>query len=74
MTINSEGVLNYFHFDKPGEAKGAIDLRSAHVSMVRFTYTGAKQQTASSAASSSTKLRPTPDLDDEFRIIMANQE
>jgi hypothetical protein len=31
VTINSDGILNYYHFDKPGEAKGSIDLASAHV-------------------------------------------
>jgi len=26
VTVTSDGILNYYHFDKPGEAKGKIDL------------------------------------------------
>ena len=36
VTIDSQGVMNYFHFDKPGLAKGQIDLTSNQVVCVRF--------------------------------------
>lgn len=26
VTINRDGILNYYHFDKPGVVKGKIDL------------------------------------------------
>ena len=38
VTISREGVLNYYHFDKPGVAKGSIDLASNQVQSVRFVY------------------------------------
>ena len=70
-SIDSEGILNYYHFDKPGDAKGMIDLKSAYVALIKFSYAGAKQQTGAKAEPSH---RPTPDVDDEFRITMANSE
>lgn len=70
-SIDSEGILNYYHFDKPGDAKGIIDLKSAYVALIKFSYAGAKHQTGAKASSSQ---RPTPDVDDEFRITMANSE
>lgn len=39
VTINSEGVLSYFHFENPREPKAKIDLSSQVVS-VRCKYTG----------------------------------
>ena len=73
-SIDSEGILNYYHFDKPGDAKGMIDLKSAYVALVKFSYAGAKSQQMGGKASSSQQSRPTPDVDDEFRITMANSE
>ena len=29
VTIDSKGILRYYHFDKPGIVKGSIDLTSS---------------------------------------------
>ena len=29
VTIDSKGILRYYHFDKPGIVKGTIDLTSS---------------------------------------------
>ncbi len=68
MTLSHDGILNYYHFDKLGEAKGNINLKSANVSLIRFTYANAKQATTVQGQ------RPVADVDDEFRITMANQD
>ena len=28
VTLTKDGILNYYHFDKPGVVKGTIDLKS----------------------------------------------
>ena len=37
VELTAGGLLNYFHFDKPGAVKGNIDLRAART--IRFSYT-----------------------------------
>ena len=70
VTINSAGVLNYFHFDKPGIVKGHIDLTSSQIQTVRFNYAGH----ASQAKKKSEQQRPAANIDDEFRIQMSNKD
>ena len=41
VTLSKTGVLNYYHFDKPGEVKGTVDLTSSQVQSIRFVYAGA---------------------------------
>lgn len=67
VTISREGILNYYHFDKPGVVKGTLDLTSSQVQSVRFVYAGALPV-------SSTQPRPAQNTDDEFRIVLANRE
>ncbi len=43
VTLSHDGILNYYHFDKLGEAKGNINLKSANVSSIRFIYANTKQ-------------------------------
>lgn len=38
VIINGAGIFVYYHFDKPLEHKGNIDLRSDQVTLIRFTY------------------------------------
>lgn len=68
MTIDSKGVLSYYHFDKPGDARGKIDLTSQHISAVRFHYSGPQQKNLPNGH------RPPPDVDDEFRIYFKSNE
>ena len=36
VTLSGDGILNYYHLDKPGQVKGTIDLTSVAVQSVRF--------------------------------------
>ena len=68
VVLNSNGVLSYYHFDKPGEAKGKIDLSSQQVAAVRFHYSGPQNKKLAQGQ------RPPPDVDDEIRIYLKNRE
>ena len=63
VTLSMDGILNYFHFDKPKVAKASIDLASLQVQLVRFTYGGSSKGTA-------VNQRPAPDVDDEIRVYI----
>lgn len=68
VTLNTNGVLQYYHFDKPGVVKGRIDLTSINVQSVRFTYVLVSREAAKK--NPNPQKRPAPDMDDEFRITM----
>jgi len=68
VTINSNGVLNYYDADRHGEARESIDLSSVQVQSVRFQYTNAQKQSMQKG----TTQRPSANVDDEFRIYMQN--
>jgi len=70
VTLSKDGLLNYFHFDKPKVVSGSIDLTSSQVQSVRFTYGGVR----SSPKGTPANQRPAPDSDDEIRIYMQNRE
>ena len=70
VTLSRDGILNYYHFDKPGVVKGTVDLTSKQVQSVSFIYAGAHQTTVSGIK----QARPAPNVDDEIRITLANRE
>lgn len=76
VCIDSEGILTYYHFDKPGIPHGNIDLKHHSVQSIRIEYAGRRKQVTQSSNRSSSQLqkRPTPNIDDEIRIYMRNKE
>jgi hypothetical protein len=60
VKLSSEGVLTYFHHDKPTRAKAAIKLSDPSVLSIRFMYAGKSK-------SKQVPLVP-PHADDEIRI------
>lgn len=67
VTISQDGILNYYHFDKPGVVQGTVDLASMQVLSVRFIYHGGQ-------SGSGSNQKYVPDIDDQFRILLANRE
>lgn len=65
VTLSSEGIIKYYHFDKPGIVKGLIDLTSRQIQLIRFSYGGHVRGAAPNS-------RP-PHVDDEFRIQLSNK-
>ena len=79
VRIDSDGILTYYHFDKPGIPHGNIDLKHHMVQSIRIEYAGRRKQVASSSnrnssQAPSTSKRPIPNVDDEIRIYMRNKE
>jgi hypothetical protein len=50
-----------------------VDLKSPQVQSVRFVYAGAAPP-QKTTASNTNQTRPAQNVDDEFRIILANKE
>ena len=71
VTLSRDGILTYYHFDKPGVAKGSVDLTSTQVQSVRFIYAGGATATRKSQEGGQQVRRPTPNIDDEIRIILS---
>ena len=81
VRIDNEGILTYYHFDKPGVPHGNIDLKHHMVQSIRFEYAGRRKQVASTnnrisnrSSSQVPSKRPLPNIDDEIRIYMRNKE
>ena len=67
VTLSKEGIIKYYHFDKPGIVKGTIDLNSNQEQFIRFAYGNSQVKGASP------NTRPAAHNDDEFRVYMQNQ-
>ena len=81
VRIDSDGILTYYHFDKPGIPHGNIDLKHHTVQSIRIEYAGRRKQTAAASNRTSNRSssqiaskRPIPNIDDEIRIYMRNKE
>jgi len=76
VRIDADGILTYYHFDKPGIPHGNIDLKHHSVQAVRFEYAGRKKPDPVSKRNSTNlpSKRPIPHLDDEIRVYMRHKE
>ena len=82
VKIDAEGILTYYHFEKPDIPKGNIDLKHHTVHQIRILYAGRHKQNAPQSNKQANRLssnsgvskRPIPSIDDEIRIYMRNKE